>query len=253
MRLIYDNRADSATISASSTSGNLVASNLANNAPELVWRATNKQPTITLTWAAAQSVEAVAIAWTNLTAAATVTFRVFTGTSDVTPAQTATVTAGSAGVGCVYSTFFPAGTTGKKVQVYISDTTNSANVQVGRVIAGPALRPARGVRPGAGLSVSDRSNVSRTESGTLRVEQAGTYRTLSVQFDMVDPAEANAYLTLMRGGAGRVVFATVFPDPLHPHHHSHGLLGRPVSGYEQTLVDLGLSSGTLTFEEIVSS
>ena len=87
----------------------------------------------------------------------------------------------------------------------------------------------------------------------MRVEQAGTYRTLSVQFDMVDPAEANAYLTLMRGGAGRVVFATVFPAPLHPHHHSHGLLGRPVSGYEQTLVDLGLSSGTLTFEEIVSS
>ena len=252
MRLVYDNRADSATITASTTSGSLVASNLANNAPELVWRATNKQPTITLTWAAAQPVEAVAVAWTNLTAAATITFRVFAETADVTPARTATVTAGSAGVGSVYSTFFPTGTTGKKVEVYISDTTNGANVQVGRVIVGPTLRPARGVRPGAGLSVSDRSNVSRSESGILRVEQAGTYRTLSVQFDMMEPAEANAYLLLMRGGAGRVVFATIFPDPLHPHHHTHSLLGRPTSGYEQTLAEMGLSSGTMTFEEIVS-
>jgi hypothetical protein len=163
MRLVYDNRADAATITASTTSGSLVASNLANNAPELVWRATNKQPTITLTWAAAQPVEAAAIAWTNLTAAATITFRVFTETADVTPAQTTTVTAASAGAPCVYSAFFPSGTTGKKVEVYISDTTNGANVQVGRVIVGPTLRPSRGVRPG-GRAVGQRP-VQRLEIG----------------------------------------------------------------------------------------
>lgn len=252
MNLIYENLADAATLGVSSTAGTLVGDNMKSNAPELVWRAVNKQPTITLTWETPQKAECVAVAWTNLSATAQITFRLFTNPLDVTAAQTKTITAGATGIGCVYSAFFATGSTARKVTIYIDDPNNTAEVQVGRVISGPVFKTSRQARPGASLSLTDRSSVSRAESGTLRVETKGVHRTLTAQFDMMDPTEANLHLRLLMGGTSRVVFACLYPDPLHPQHYTHGLLGRPTSGYEQVLAELGMASGTLSFEEIVS-
>ena len=47
VRIIYDNAADRATITASSTAGVLVASNMQDDRKSVVWRSTSTSATIT--------------------------------------------------------------------------------------------------------------------------------------------------------------------------------------------------------------
>ena len=72
LRLIYDNVASSATLTASTTAGTLAASNMLTDVKSVVHRSTGTSVTYTMTWTANQTVGGVALPATNLTSTATI-------------------------------------------------------------------------------------------------------------------------------------------------------------------------------------
>ena len=85
LRLIHDNAADRATsLAASTTSGALVAANLQNDFKGQVHRSTGTSVSYTLTWTAGETVGAVALPATNLSASATVRVRLYSDTGGTT-------------------------------------------------------------------------------------------------------------------------------------------------------------------------
>jgi len=76
MRIVYDNAADRATVTASSTAGALVVANLLTDRKSDVWRATGPAASIYAAWPAAETIQAVALPFCNLSPTATMRVRV---------------------------------------------------------------------------------------------------------------------------------------------------------------------------------
>lgn len=81
LRIIYDNIADTATITATSTSGSLSTSNLKKDIKGLVHRSIGNSVTYTLVWASARTIGGVALPATNLSATATIEVRLYSNSA----------------------------------------------------------------------------------------------------------------------------------------------------------------------------
>lgn len=252
-RIVMDNAADRASVSASSTAGSLVAANMLTNDPELVWRATGKSATLTLTWSTAETISAVVIGWTNLTSQASVTVRAFTNTGDSTPVAQVTASPGSA-IATLRSdvqAWLQSPVSARKVEIVISDATNSANVEAGRIVAGTHHETEYNPGYGASIAFVDKSIVTRTESGGVRRDPATIHRVLSVQFNYMKNSDALAFMSLASMGVGALVFVSLFPGAYHDFHHTHAFLGCVIDDMSQSLSLSRRSDMTLRFEEIV--
>lgn len=75
LRIVHDNAASRAVLVASSTDGALVAGNLQVDDKSSVWRATGTNARLSATWAAAESIGAVALPFCNLSPTATMRVR----------------------------------------------------------------------------------------------------------------------------------------------------------------------------------
>jgi hypothetical protein len=78
LRVIYDNAADRATLSASSSVGALVAANLKSDLKSVVWRSTSAgipAATLDLSWPTAEMIAGVALPYCNLSAQAAIRVR----------------------------------------------------------------------------------------------------------------------------------------------------------------------------------
>lgn len=71
LRIVYDNAADRAAITASSTAGALAAANLLTDTKSDVWRATGPSARLTLAWAVAEAIQALVLPFCNLSPTAT--------------------------------------------------------------------------------------------------------------------------------------------------------------------------------------
>lgn len=76
LRIIYDNAADRATLTASTTAGTLGVTNLQNNRKGRPWRATGTTARLGATWAAPESIGGVFLPFCNLSPTATMRVRV---------------------------------------------------------------------------------------------------------------------------------------------------------------------------------
>ena len=74
LRMIYNNVADSATASATSTDSTFVPANAQKDTKGIVWRTNTATTTATytLTWTSGQTISAVVMPFTNLSSTATV-------------------------------------------------------------------------------------------------------------------------------------------------------------------------------------
>ena len=77
LRIIYNNIADSATVTASNTASGFSVDNLKNNQKTSVHRTTDNTVVYTLTWTTSQYVSCVALPATNLKAGATVRVQLY--------------------------------------------------------------------------------------------------------------------------------------------------------------------------------
>lgn len=238
IRFVFNNAADRATITASSTAGALVAANMQTDERALMWRSTaNTSQTLLLEWAAAENVDSICAAWMNLTALATVNIKGFTVPADypASPAFSENFSPDSAlplgefvfGVDplvesgaararissqmqCWLSAMFSV----RKLLITIADTTNVlAYIEASRLIVGAKISPVRNMsQQGFNFGWVDVSAPRRAESLDLRVDPLGQYRRLEINLYQLELASRNAVLGMVANGSGRGVWVSGMPE-----------------------------------------
>jgi len=277
IRFVFNNAADRATITASTTSGSLVAANLKLDERAAVWRSTaNTAQTLLLEWTAAENIGAVCMAWTNLTALATVNVKGYTLAGDypATPAFNETFSPDSAlalgefvfgvdplvesgaqrarvasQVQCWLSAVFSV----RKLLITITDATNAlAYIEASRLVAGAYITPVRNVAQGGFLiGWAEQSKPQRAESRDLRTESLGRWRKLQINLYRLEAVSRNAVLAMVANGVGRGVWVSVFPDSTEASTKQvHGFWAALTEGAELSYPEMDIWSAPLTFEEM---
>lgn len=272
LRILYDNKADTATLTASSEAGALVVENLLTDIKTEVWRATGTTAAVTAEWDDPIMARVVAFPFCNLTATATIRVRGYTNASDPDPAvDTGTILAAAydplgswfgtrpLGVnaysyaGGTYARAYFAATWVRKLVIDIVDGDNTAGyVEAARLVAGDYLETEYGAT-GADLTPADDSTQSRSDSGDLRTKRGAQYRVLSIDLDVMLTADrARVFEILRRNGMTRPVFVSLFPeetsDPLL--EQAHQIYGRLSKKSAMGLPFFNAYATSLEIEEI---
>ena len=245
LRIIYNNIADSATISASSTASGFSAANLKTTQKTSVHRSTTGTVTYTLTWTSAQNISAVALPATNLTAAATIRVQLFAETTDTEViGDTGTLTACRDRVielhGNIstptYKDFGFGGAT--KTSVWLNRTyiakkvvitlTNSTAIDCARIVCGTYWESTRQASNGITLDFSDSSEVTTTRSGNTYVDRKPITDNISLDLAYISDVDRRELLKIMRSwGSNGLVYLCVFPDNTNPElTQSYSIYGR---------------------------
>jgi hypothetical protein len=244
LRVVYDNAADRATVSASSVAGTLAAANLMTNIKSQVWRATDTSATLTLTWPSAEFAGCVALPFCNLGSTATMRVRGYTNVGDATPAfDTGANLAcpyaplglfgwGTEPLGCnafafgggtyAVSWFEIAAVT--KLVIDLDDPASpSGYVEAARLVTGGYWSPANNADWSPKLSVQDSTVNTRNDAGDLVTDRGPQNRTLALSLSWLPPADRDQLMSILRGnGFAAPVFVSLFPqsdDPLQEQQH----------------------------------
>ena len=194
LRIIHNNSADIATgLTASTTAGGLVASNMLNDFKGSVHRSTGTSVTYTLTWLVGQGIGGVSLPATNLTADATWRVRGYSAGAGGTLVMDSGVVyacpggrlgmwdwsrpvnanAFAYGGSAKTALWFAAQPSVKRLEILVEDPTNAAGfIDCARIIAGTFWEPK--VNPGYGVSigVDDSSTNTRNDSGDFITDRA---------------------------------------------------------------------------------
>lgn len=209
LRIIYDNAADRAkAITATTTSGGLVATNLLNDTKSLTHRSTGTSVSYVVTWDTGQIISAVVLPCSNLSQTATIRVRLFSDEAGTTLIRdSGTVAASNAGnvtsqFGLLnVNTFAFGGFT--KTSVWLTKTSNvrrctidlvdTANpagfIECSRLVIGNYWSPKYNFEPGVTYETVDTSEIKRAENGDLRVDQKFIYEKLAFNFSLLPESD----------------------------------------------------------------
>lgn len=223
IRMMAENVADLGSVSANSTSGSLVASNLLLEPKSLVWRSTGTSATLSVTLDKARTINMIALAFTNLSATATIAI------SGATQANSLAIPAdlgkpldwgsnpGSAnsfsyGGGNLARVFFNSMLT-SSFTITITDTSNADGyIEAARLLVGQYYEFSHNPDPGFGMGVIDSSTQKRSAAGDLLVDRSYRARLLTLQLNTMNDADRAQLLTVMRrNGLSKGVFLSIFP------------------------------------------
>jgi hypothetical protein len=236
MRLVYNNVANSTSqLTASTTSGTLVAANLLTDLKSQVHRSTGTSVTYTLRWTSNQTVGCVALPCTNLTATATMRVRLYSDTSAtalVLDSGTVTAVPGfnldpklwptarnansfayGGGVKAVrWFTTQPANI--RAAIIDLADASNPAGyIDCSRIVVGPYWSPTYNIQNGIQLDVVDDSETTRRDSGDVITERSFVYDTLTFDFSLLPDSDKNTLIKIMRtAGTHDNLFVSLLPE-----------------------------------------
>lgn len=289
MKLCYDNAADRSTLVASATASLLAASNLLNNIKSQVWRSSGTSATLTLTWPVPETVALVALAFTSLTAAATMRVRGYAdggmlalfdtgtqfapgvggsvGTAQVIDAQGKSYPGqrpagwGAAPLGvnsysragggyCV--AYFGAQQV-KSLVIDIDDPTNPLGyIEAGRIIAGDTWQPVHDAEIGSTIAAHDDSKHTRTDAGDLRTEIGPQYKGITLNLQYMPPGDRDTFWNILRrNGVSNPVFLSLMPsDQDQTGEAICQLFGKLTKTNALAIQYLGAYSTTLDMEEV---
>lgn len=234
LRVVYDNAADRATVTASTTAGNLAASNLLTDIKSEVWRSTGATASVTLQWAAGEFVGMVALPFCSLSSGATIRVRCYTYAADATPiidsgAQMAAeappfdvwgwgseplgVNAYAYGGASYGVLWLDAMHAVQKVVIDINDVSNPLGyIECSRIVAGPYWEPVNNADFGVEVNAADTSKHERSDAGDLRTDRGTVYKTMSLDLNFMPAQDRNALWKILRGnGMFRPVYLSLVP------------------------------------------
>lgn len=234
LRIISNNVADIATLTASSRAGSLFATNLQNDLKSQIWRSVGTTPTLTLVWASAQIVSGFALVFSNMTEASTIRARGYAEEADTTPLfDTGNIQAVPPSLGGFEWGLNPAGvnsysygggstavlwwqpTAIKKLIININNSASPTGyVEASRVVVGDYFSPVYNA-PHGGLKVGveDTSKHDRSSAGDLLTDRGVMYKTLDIDLQLMPQEDRNKVWAILRGnGMSRPVFICVFPE-----------------------------------------
>ncbi len=230
MIILSDDVIKSATLAATTTASGFSANNLKNDQKASTWRSTAiTSQTITVTWATAQTINAVGIAFANFLVGSTVRARLFTNTGDGSPV----VDSGVQTIQFVYpppqgfaannlASFAYGGgnhyflqvaqANVRKLEVVLTNPSGvDAFVEVARIVAGNAFVAERGVSYGAGIGIEDQSATVKTDAGSTVVDRRTVSRVADFSFPALSHSDrAKMQAIIRRNGMHTPVFASAF-------------------------------------------
>ena len=254
LRVIYDNVAASATLTASTTSGTLAAANLLTDTKSAVHRSTSTSVTYTMTWSEAQTIGAVALPATNLTSAATVRVRLYSDMAGTTQiADSGTVSACPSSMlglygwpGAINANAFAHGgaskaavwfltqlTAVRRCVVTLTDTGNPAGyIDCARLVLGPYWEAPYNPRYGATAGTAGLTKTERSESGDQLTVRGAQYQTMSLDLAMLNETDRAQLAKIFRSiGTHRNVFLSLFPgNSSASAEQDHMIYGKRASG-----------------------
>ena len=270
LRILDKNLVRSATITASSQVGNMLASNLKKPNKSSVWRGSTKVETLTLRWATPVTLSCLVLAFCNLSPTGTVRVR---GTNDTTQATFDT----TAKIACVAPGVTPDGMTDAEgtaayaygggntaiswftpisVHVITIDIVDNSNLQgyieVAMLMVGAYWSPARNPSWGAGLTRVDRSKNQVMESGTLKSNRGTRSKKLSLNLNNMEEGD-RAYMDdmLARVGTTGVILACLFPESADPKiEQAHTVVGKVSALSAMTMPYWNASNAPLEIEQV---
>jgi hypothetical protein len=272
LRVVYNNTANSGVVTASSTSGSLVASNLLTDSKADTWRATGTTATITTTYTVSQFVSMVALPFCNLTSAATFRVKCYTNSGDVTPVlDTGVVLAaapsplalwdwgnvplgvnsysyGGASYGVVWFTTQAV----KKVELIISDPTNpSGYIEASRLVMGAYWSPENDAELSPQWIPVEDSSHERSDAGDLRTDIGTLNKKLQLTLPAMSVADRNSMMNILRGnGMSRPIYLSLFPqDSDSSSEQAFQVYGKLATQPSVTLSNWNLYSTTIEIEE----
>lgn len=277
LRIVLDNVMDRAAISASSTAGLLTVDNLKKPFRTLVHRAGGTSVTYNVSLPGAMTIGMVSLAFTNLTANATIEVGQWPSWLDTTvepPVQH-------------FGTTGAQQASGGQIPVYGFDNTNGVNsfafgggayatvyfghqnlssfwitindpgnpdgyVEVGTIIAGDWWTPSRNASYGSGVAAMDLTKNERNDAGDLLSQRGPRFRKLTLPFNDFDPADRAALWTLMRyNGLNRPFFASLFPDnPDKGLEQAHQIFGKLTTMSAVAVANYASYTTSLEIEEV---
>lgn len=273
VRIIHDNAADRATLTASSQSGALGPANLLTEDRSQVLRSAGTALNITATWVAPELGGCVALPFCNLTPLARIRVRGYaqpgdsaalfdTGmvaACDYAPlglwdwgALPLGVNAFSYGGGTYARVWFPI-TSFRVLLIELSDPDNPAGyLEAARLVVGSYWRPQNNVAYGAGLALIDTSTQYRTSAGQQNVDLGTQYRKLSLPLSNMTAMDRAGLWRIVRGnGLSRPLFASLFPDDDDPElEQAHQVYGRLANLAAITTPSFQSYATTIDIEEI---
>lgn len=251
LRIIKNNAADSATISATSTASGFSVNNLKSDTKSLVWRSVDlTTQTLTLTWSAAQLIDSVAMAFTNLISGSTIRIKLFSETSDSVPIldtgeianeYTYPPPAGFSSIGLIsfaygggaYMSAFFSEKVCKKVTIEINsddlrgwitsfydwyfsspiDANPDGYIEISRLIVGKSWQPERNTAYGLVIGSTDASEMLRTDAGNLVIDRRTAHKTVSLNMNFMTENDKRNLNNLIRlVGKNKPVFLSIFPS-----------------------------------------
>lgn len=234
LRIIYDNAADRAVLTASSQAGALGPVNLQRGGRSSVLRSIGATLVITVTWPSPEIVGGVALPFCNLTPGATIRVRGYIEVGQSVPAFDTGVmpaceyarlgmwdwgalplglNAYSYGGGTYARCWFQMRSI-RKIVIDLDDPDNPAGyIEAARLVAGAYWSPEQNASYGAGVTPVDTSIQYRNGAGEQKVERGAMYRKLSLALDHMTPLDRAELWRIVRGnGLSRPLFISLYPD-----------------------------------------
>lgn len=271
MIIIADDVIKDATLAATSVESGFSVDNLKNNKRSSTWRSTAiTSQTITATWAAAQTVDAVGIAFANFLVDSTVQVKLYTDTGDPSPV----VDSGVKTVDFVYPppagfdannlasfaygggnyyflTLTPAAI--KKIEVILVNPSGAdAYIEAARIVAGDSVTIASGMSFGANVGFNDLTQYSRTDGGNAIVDRRPVSKKISIDLSTLSTSERAAMQQIIRrNGLHTPVFISAYDSALQEASKTDFM----ICGYLKDLNEMSLDSAVhsslnLVIEEI---
>jgi len=249
LRVLYNNLADSATITASSTVLGYAIANVQNIKKTSVHRsaATTNTVTYTLNWTSDQKINGVALPATNLINGSTIRVTLYNSagtlladsntvaackdknpelsvayTSNVFPYSGATKT--SIWFDTLYSTV-------RRVDITLTHANSLTSIDCSRIVCGNYWESTRQASNGITVGVVDNSIITNTRSGDSYVDRRPTIETMQFQLQYINDKDRKTLLEIMKTvGSSGLVYLCIFPDNTNPEiTQSYSIYGRSQS------------------------
>lgn len=235
LRIIYKNLFDdydTLTQIVGSTAGGFPLTNLIDDTKSKTWRSTDLlSPKIKVTWASAQTLSGVALAFTNLIAGSTFQVTMYdatsggtllldTGAVDVDYSYDAPIgfsSIGSAsfayGGGANVAAFFASTAGVRRMEIEFTSAGNpDGYIEISRIIAGAYWEPEKGASYGASVAFVDSTTGQRTSAGGLITDRGTIHREMSFSLGAMNATDRQNLNNLFRSiGKSQPLFISLTP------------------------------------------
>jgi len=236
LRLIYNNVADKATITASSTASGFATTNMQNTQKTSVHRSTSTSTvTYTLKWTTAQSINSIALPATNLLSGDKIDVVLYAidttdaagpvaqlinknaclGRTMILQEGNTTSTYKDFGLGGATKTslWFTKAYSIQAMQITLTRATIAQEIDCARIVCGQYWEPTRQISRGIDLGTEDQSDITTTRSGNTYVDRKTISDTLSFNLDYINDLDRRTFLQLLRSwGKNGLIYVCLFPD-----------------------------------------